>query len=193
MKKTKQYRFINGTKGVISLFLACLLVPFTTLACALLTAARINSAVAIFDEALCNASNSTLGTYDSFLRKRFGLLAMEQNTSGKAAIGGNPYSVDDLINDTFNEFLKENLKTLSNTYITSQAEAKGVYSLADTDVLLAQILEYSKYSVPTKMLTDGLDLDDLARYVDSFFESGFAITDFISSLLGSFGSIITLC
>ncbi len=192
-RRRKTYRFINGTKGVISLFLACLLVPFTTLACALLTAARINSAVAIFDEALCNASNSTLGTYDSFLRKRFGLLAMEQNTSGKKGVGGTAYTINDLINETFDKYLKENLKTLSNTYTKSQAEAKGVYALADTDILLAQILEYSKYSVPTKMLTDGLDLDDLAEYIEKYFKGGFAITDFISSMLGSFGSMITLC
>lgn len=191
--KNKEHHFINGTKGVISLFLAALLVPFTTLACALLTAARINSAVAIFDEALCNASNSTLGTYDSFLRKRFGLLAMEQNTSGKIFDNGSRYTIDDLINETFNEFLKENLKTLNNTYTNWDATVNGVYSLADTDVLLAQILEYSKYSVPAKLVADGLNIDEIVDYIESFFKSGFAITDFISSLLGSFGSIITLC
>lgn len=189
----KRYRFINGTKGVISLFLACLLVPFTTLACALLTAARVNSAVAIFDEALCNASNSTLGTYDSFLRKRFGLLAMAQNTSGKVGVNGKQYTVDDLINETFNEYLKQNLKTLSNTYTTSEATANGIYSLADKDVLLAQILEYSKYSVPAKLVTDGLDIEVLIENIQSKFASGFAITDFLSSLVGSIGGIITLC
>lgn len=195
MNKSKKrgHRYINGTKGVISLFLACLLVPFTTLACALLTAARIESAVAIFDEALCNASNSTLGTYDSFLRKRFGLLAMEQNTSGKITASGTSYSIEQLINETFNEYLKENLKTLSNTYLSYDATATGVYSLADTDVLLAQVLEYSKYSVPTKILADGLDLDDLVKMLEDKLKSAFAITDFVTKLVGSFGSIITLC
>ena len=68
----RRYKYINGTKGVISIFLALVILPFTTIAGSLVNAARVNSAVAIFDEALCNASNSTLGTYDKFLRKRFG-------------------------------------------------------------------------------------------------------------------------
>ena len=51
---------INGTRGVISLFLAILMLPFVSVGGALLNAARVNSAVAVFDEALCNASDSTL-------------------------------------------------------------------------------------------------------------------------------------
>ena len=92
----RKYKYINGTKGVISLFMAMLLVPATILTGSLVSAARINSAVAIFDEALCNASNSTLGTYDTFLRQRFGLLAMSQNVSADAG-GLNQYTVSDLI------------------------------------------------------------------------------------------------
>ena len=46
---------INGTRGVISLFLAILMLPFVSVGGALLNAARVNSAVAVFDEALCNA------------------------------------------------------------------------------------------------------------------------------------------
>lgn len=190
--KFRKY-FLKGTKGVISILLSILLVPFTTLACSLLTAARLNSAVAIFDEALCNASNSTLGTYDTFLRKRFGLLAMSQNTSGKSNADGSEYTVNDLINETFQKYLEENLKTLSNTYVESEANASGVYSLADTDVLLAQVLEYSKYSVPTKLIADGLDLDDILEYLQKKFSSAFAITDLLTGIVGSFGDIITLC
>lgn len=149
-------QYINGTKGVISLFLAILMVPFVSIAGALINAARINSAVAVFDEALCNASNSTLGTYDQFLKKRFGLLAMSQDTS---AMGGS-YSVQNLISDTFNRYMEENLGVLSNTYFNAVSSAAGVYPLSDTDVLLAEVLEYGKYTVPTKMAIDGLSLDD---------------------------------
>ena len=42
------HHYINGTKGVISLFLAILMVPFATIAGSLVNAARINSAVAVF-------------------------------------------------------------------------------------------------------------------------------------------------
>lgn len=151
------HRYINGTKGVISLFLAILMVPFATIAGSLVNAARINSAVAIFDEALCNASNSTLGTYDEFLRKRFGMLAMSQNTASH----GSGYTAQDLISETFEFYMEQNLGALSNTYTNFDVSATGVYPLADTDVLLSQVMEASKYTVPAKLVIDGLSLDDL--------------------------------
>lgn len=159
-------RYINGTKGVISLFLAILMLPFTLVAGSLVNAARINSAVAIFDEALCNASNSTLGTYDKFLKKRFGLLAMSQDvsSSGNAL---NEYTVSDLISETFSFYLEENLKSLSNTYISSESRSMGVYPLADRDVLLSQILEYSKYSVPVKLVEEGLSINDMIASLEN--------------------------
>lgn len=157
-KKYYNWKYINGTKGMISLFLALIMLPFTTIAGSLVNAARINSAVAIFDEALCNASDSTLGTYDSFLRKRFGLLAMEQQTSDGELSNE---AVSKLISETFKEYMKENVKALSNTYISFDSESTGVYSLADTDVLLSQVLEYSKYSVPTKLVEDGLSIESM--------------------------------
>lgn len=151
------HHYINGTKGVISLFLAILMVPFATIAGSLVNAARINSAVAVFDEALCNASNSTLGTYDEFLKKRFGLLAMSQNTASH----GSGYTAQDLISETFEFYMEQNLGALSNTYTNFDVTATGVYPLADTDVLLSQVLEAGKYTVPAKLVIDGLSLDDL--------------------------------
>lgn len=150
-------RYINGSKGVISLFLAILMVPFLSVAGILLNTARINSMVAIFDEALCNASNSTLGTYDEFLRSRFGLLAMSQNTSTK----GVNYTAQHLINDTFQEYMRRNVGALSNTYFDVETEGYGVYPLADPHVLYSQICEAGKYSVPTKLAIDFTSIDSI--------------------------------
>ncbi len=150
-------KWINGTRGVISLFLAILMVPFVSIGGALLNAARGNSAVAVFDEALCNASNSTLGTYDGFLRSRFGLLAMSQDTSSR----GGGYTAQDLISETFQYYMEQNVGALSNTYVTAQTDAAGIYPLADTGVLLSQVLEYSKYTVPARLVIDGFCIDDI--------------------------------
>ncbi len=155
-----EHRIINGEKGVISLFLAILLVPFTMLAGSLVNAARINSAVAVFDEALCNASNSTLGTYDKFLKKRFGLLAMSQDVSEKGS-ALNQTTVEQVISETFEKYLQENSKALSNTYFNIENKAEGVYPLADRNVLFSQVLEFSKYSVPVKLVEDGISLDSM--------------------------------
>lgn len=178
--KKRFNHYINGTKGVISLFLAILMVPFATIAGSLINAARINSAVAIFDEALCNASNSTIGTYDAFLRKRFGMLAMSQNT----AAYGTEYTAQDLISDTFEFYMKQNLGSLSNTYTSFDVSATGVYPLADTDVLLSQVLEAGKYSVPAKLVIDGLSLDDLLNSITKSLSMGNSILGTLSAATG---------
>ncbi len=185
-----KYKYINGTRGVISLFLAILMLPFVTIAGSLINAARVSSAVAIFDEALCNASNSTLGTYDSFLRKRFGLLAMSQNLSGTGK-ALNQYTVSDLISETFEKYMEENLKMLSNTYITSESKSEGIYSLSDPDVLLYQTLEYSKYSVPTKLVEDSLPFDDMLKALEAMIP-GSSFFDLITAGAGAADSFVTL-
>lgn len=177
--------FINGTRGVISLFLAILMVPFVSIAGALINAARINSAVAVFDEALCNASNSTLGTYDSFLKKRFGLLAMAQSNAPASS-----YTGQDLIAETFQYYMEQNLGVLSNTYTDAQSTASGVYPLSDPDVLLVEVLEFSKYMVPAQLVRDGFSIDNLlkeltksTKIADSVLKSMSAKLDLESSFL----------
>lgn len=185
-----KHRFINGTKGVISILLSILMVPFTSIALSLVNAARVNSAVAIFDEALCNASNSTLGTYESFLKKRFGLLAVSQNSKSNND-GVSQYTTTQFINETFQFYLEQNQKSLSNTYTTYESSSAGVYPLADNDVLLSQILEYSKYSVPTKLVEDKLSLDDMIKSLEGALP-GSNIFKLITSGAGVANSMITL-
>lgn len=157
-------RYVNGTRGVISLFLALLMVPFASVAAMLINAGRVNSAVAIFDEALCNASNSTLGTYDTFLRSRFALMAMKQDTSSGGTEYGRTsgnYTTEDLLNDVFSYYMERNTETLSNTYTATDLSAAGLYPLADTSVLLSSVLQASKITVPAKLVVDWGSLDDM--------------------------------
>ena len=156
-------RYINGTRGAIAILLTILMVPFATIAGVLINAARINSAVAIFDEALCNASNSTLGTYDDFLKKRFGLLAIAQSDPSMEGV----YSAEEFISETFAFYMEENMKALHNAYESTDISASGVYPLADTDVLMCEVMEYGKYAIPTKMVIDGLSLDKLLESLSS--------------------------
>lgn len=157
-------KYINGAKGAVALFLAILMVPFATIAASLINAGRINSAVAIFDEALCNASNSALGTYDEFLRSRFALMAMSQNTASGGTQYGHTsggYTPEDLVSDVFNYYMEKNVGALSNTYNATDINAVGVYPLADTSVLLAGVLQASKVTVPAKLAIDWGSLDDM--------------------------------
>jgi len=189
--KSSNFWIANGTKGVISLFLAILMLPFTTIACTLLDAARLNSAVAIFDEALCNASNSTLGTYDKFLKTRFGLLALSQDISGK----GIDYTPEKLLKETFSKYMEENFGALSNVYSWEKGgenpNIQGLYPLSDPDVLGAQILQFSKYSVPTQLVADALSIEDWIKELEKGF-LGHNFFDMISSGMNTADSVIKL-
>ena len=156
------YRYVNGTKGVISILLMLLMLPFMSIAGILINAARINSAVAVFDEALCNASDSTLGTYDEFLRSRFGLLAISQD--GKGAHGAG-YTQTQFIQDLFQEYMDENMKSLNSTYDTNTLTATGILPLGNVDVLKTSVYEASKYSVPVRFVMDGLYIEDLIKKI----------------------------
>ena len=174
------------------------MVPFVSIAGMLVNAGRVNSAVAIFDEALCNASNSTLGTYDKFLRSRFALMAMSQDTSDGGTKYGSTssnYSSDDLINDVFKYYMEKNVGTLSNTYATTEVNGDGLYPLSDSSVLLSSVLQSSKITVPAKLAIDWGSFDDILKKftesfnvfvsIESFASSGFGLTSEIDGLLDS--------
>lgn len=183
-------KYINGTKGVISLFLAILMVPFVSIAGVLINAGRINSAVAIFDEALCNASNSTLGTYDKFLRERFGLLAMSQNTANGGTQFGNTspnYTADQFLNDLFVYYMEQNVGSLSNTYMTTDMSAQGLYPLADPKILRGSVLQSSKITVPAKLIADWGSVDNMLKKLTS----GFDLFEKFTETLGSGAKVVS--
>lgn len=182
----KEHTVINGTKGVISLFLAILMLPFTIFVGALVNANRVNSAAAIFDEALCNAANSTLGTYTPFLKKRFGLLALKYDVKGTLS----PSDVQECISGTFSDYMEINCGALSNTFLDAEYQAKGVYPLSDPTVMKGQILQFSKYSVPKQLVEDTIDIDGLIKKFESLIP-GYAFFDSIKNIAGTADSCMT--
>ena len=58
--KFKHFKYINGIRGAISLFLAVIMTPFLTIAMALVETGRYNSAVSVLDEAMGISSTATL-------------------------------------------------------------------------------------------------------------------------------------
>lgn len=182
----KEHTVINGTKGVISLFLAILMLPFTIFVGALVNANRVNSAASIFDEALCNAANSTLGTYTPFLKKRFGLLALKYDVKGTLSQN----DVQECISGTFSDYMKINCGALSNTFLEPDYQAKGVYPLSDPTVMKGQILQFSKYSVPKQLVEDTIDIDGLIKKFESLIP-GYAFFDSLKNIAGTADSCMT--
>ena len=82
--KKRAHRWINGTRGAISLMLAALMLPFYSLAAILIETQRYQSSVRALDELLGTSSISVLANYDTYLHDRFGLLAVAQSPEENA-------------------------------------------------------------------------------------------------------------
>ena len=148
MKKIKKFfgKYINGTKGVISLMLALVVSPLLSVSLLLVESARYQSAIEMMNEVSDSSAFSTLAGYDSYLDERFGLLSVSQESD---------------INSTYSTYLTENVRALGKSVTMEDISVEGKFPLSDTDVLKQQILEYSEISVAAEVITEAIDLDTL--------------------------------
>lgn len=144
LKKHVKERLIKRTEGIISLLLIVLLVPFYSVAAILEEVGRYQSALRGLDSAISSSEMSVLAQYDQFLMDRFALLAIDQNKN---------------IDQQFLSYLKkqDTQDTRSFSLSNAQTKATGVYPLADIEVLYQQINEFSTYTVPTKLILEGVN------------------------------------
>lgn len=153
-KKVKSYLspyFNCSFNGAISLFMAILMTPFLTIAMVLVDAGRYNNAVSILDEAMGISSTSTLAEMDSYLHKRWGIFGVDQEKS---------------IDEIYNTYLSENAGILGESIQVSDISAKGMYSLAENEVLYNQILEYCKLNAPTELAISFGNISDILGQLD---------------------------
>lgn len=144
--KFKHFKYINGIRGAISLFLAVIMTPFLTIAMALVETGRYNSAVSVLDEAMGISSTATLANYDEYLHKRWGLLAADQGINLDALYGS---------------YLSTNAGVLGSSLTLENQSAEGIYPLGDPEILESQILEFSKLNAPTLLAENFLNLSYL--------------------------------
>lgn len=150
-KKTSRKSWINGTKGAISLFLAVLMTPFLTIALMLVEVGRYNSAVSMLDEVMSVSSISTLANYDSYLQDRWGLLALDQGIDVQKVYADN---------------LEHNIQVMGDSLTVNKTTINATYDLAKSEVLRAQVLEYAKLNVPTKLAMEVFDLADILKNLE---------------------------
>lgn len=139
-------RYINGTRGAVSIFMALVMSPLLTVSLTLVESARYQDAIERIQEVTDISSFSTLADYDSYLDERFGLLAVSQEAK---------------INNSFENYINLNVKALGNSVDINSQSAVGKYALSNTDVLKQQLLEYGEISVAAEIVTEGIDLDEL--------------------------------
>lgn len=147
MKRNKlKSKYINGTKGIISIFLALVISPLLSIALLLVESARYQDAAELMGEIMNSAAFSTLADYDSYLDERFGVLSVAQNND---------------INSTFKGYLDENVKSLGKSIGIMSETASGKYALSDTKLLKQQLLEYGEISVAAETVFEGFNIDEL--------------------------------
>ncbi len=145
-KKRMKHKWKRRINGSISILLCLLLTPFLSIALGLVEYARYQQVIEITDEVFEMTDISTLSDYDSYIHKRFGLLATSQETE----LGS---GVESLLQDNIKILGKQ--VTLSNTNIT------GDFSLANTEVLRRQVVDFSELSATTAVLAEDFKLEEL--------------------------------
>lgn len=143
------------TRGAISILLVCLLLPFLSLAALYVEAGRYQSGMRAMNQALNSGALSTLANMDSYLLKRFGLLAVKQKTD----------SVDAELTSSVNKYYAKQEIMDTQTVESVKITANGVYPLSDTSVLKQQILEASAAVAPTKFLVEFGNIDSLVKQI----------------------------
>ncbi|MGN0488108.1 MAG: hypothetical protein ACI4HO_02465 [Ruminococcus sp.] len=167
---TQNHRYVNGTKGVISIFLACMMLPFAYMADLMVESGRYNEAMSLAEQSVANAEMSTLSDYDEYLLERFGLLAVSQE---------NDYDI------VIRNYLDKCYKDMASSLNISVDAVKGLLALNGDEILLRQIEESSKYSLPSYYA--GNTVNKLLETIkDCKLGKQF---DFLFEVLGSAGNI----
>ena len=131
---SKNHKYINGPKGVISIFLACLMVPFAYIADVLIESGRYNSSLSMLDQSINTAQTSTLADYDEYLLERFGMLAVSQQTD---------------IETLFKGYYGDVIANMSTSMDVDFSTIEGKLPLTDKNVFLRQVGEAGKYTIPS--------------------------------------------
>ena len=147
-KKKRQYKYINGTKGVISLLLCLLLTPFLSIALGLVEYHRYQSVIEITDELMELVGVSTLADYDPYIHNRFGLLSVSQESD----LGEDAQSYADSAASSLGKQID-----LENVSVT------GELALSDPRVLKQQVYDFSELTVTTSILMEDFNIEELVN------------------------------
>lgn len=156
-KKKSKYKYINGTKGVISLFLCLIMTPVLSIASALIEFSRYQNTESVFQEVMDCASLSTMAHYDKYLQERFGLFAISQDCN---------------INETYKNSLMQNSRVMEGITLGNGVRVSGTLPLSENDVIKRQILDFSESTVLTEIILEDLQLQKLLDELDKLMNIG---------------------
>lgn len=147
-------QFRRQTKGIISLFLALTLLPFSSFAILITESARYQNAAELLEEIIDGSAFSSIADYDSYLEKRFDLLATGQQTN---------------VSDNFSKYMNNNMSAIGKNATLKSATAEGEFALSDPDILKAQIMENCGIEVTAEFIEDVGDIEELFKELKKCF------------------------
>ena len=139
-------RYVNGTKGAVSLLLAIAVSPLLSVALLLVESARYQSAVEQIKELANSSAFSTLADYDGYLEERFGLFALDQEED---------------VENNFDSYLDYNTDAIGKGLTVTDSTAEGKFALSNTDTLKQQIKEFGELTVTSEIFIEGFDIKEL--------------------------------
>ena len=146
IKKRKKYKYVNGCRGAVAIFLCLVITPFLTIASALLEYSRYQGAAQEVKDLMNTASYSTLSNYDTYLEERFGVFAISKDCD---------------INSTYQENVSRNTEILGKSIIFNGNTAKGEWPLSEQTILKKQIMDFSESTVMADFLLDDMNIEEL--------------------------------
>lgn len=165
------------TRGAITILLIICMCPFLTVASILIEVDRYNNAVAALDELMGVSAMGTLGHFDKYLHKRFGLLSVSQERE---------------LDVLYNHYFGYNSTLFGKTIDVESVNAEGMLPLSDPAVLKRQIMEYAYLDAPTTLLKEALPIDELLGMLDKNLASIKNIFDLVGNASSAIDNTIKL-
>lgn len=156
------HKYVNGTKGMISIFLALVMSPLLSVSLLLVESARYQSTIQMVEEIMDCAGFSSLAEYDEYLDSRFGTMAVSQKED---------------INSTFSNYMKKSMTSAGQSVSLTALSAIGEYPLSDSEIFRQQIQEQTEFSVPAKLLLEGFNVKDLMGGLEDKFNKATDISE----------------
>lgn len=164
-------------KGAISIFLVIITIPTMLFSAVLIDGSRMASARAMAQEATDLAAASVLASYNQTLKDQFGLFALSEKDPGKLesiykeSLNATLLASGMEADSTYSERLWEIMKTTmtgQKSYMDAsflnlydfqveESRVEPLYSLANQEVLISQMVEYSKFR-GLYVMTDRMDI-----------------------------------
>lgn len=154
IKKRTKNKIKKFCQGSISLFLCLLITPFMTLGLALTEFVRYQQTAELAYELMDSSALSVLANFDEYLERRFGIFGLSNQCNAdetyKNIIGKNKAMLGKSI-------------TIDDNYLKASPSAP----LSETDVLKAQLLDFSENTVMIEILLEDLQIKELLEKINN--------------------------